>query len=168
MKNGWKNEPQRHSMARKGVRTVNLSANGKYVNQYTNQLFDFNNAQETVEKLMLYINAPYVKAYHSSLGGKDKVSILITISLDPPEKWPHGILQNSNYMKLHLYSNGDVEYICGNKIGGFRKIKSNSLLEATEKINKYLDKEKKPILPIDYDEMERKYPDNLGNRMKKW
>jgi len=157
----WKGERQRHNMAAKGVKTTGkLYIPAMGIHQDTNELFDVNSAQKTIEYLSNNIEAPFVQAYYSTLGGKDKVSILIAISLDQKKDWPNKILQNSNYIKLYFASNGDIEYICGNKIGGFRKIKSKSIVEAVEKINKYINKEKRPLMPTNYQEMERKYGKN--------
>ena len=105
------------------------------------EVFNYNDVGEIQNKLRNGINAPYKNIYHSTLGGKDRVAILITISLDPREEWVNGILENSNYIKLDFTKDGTVEYISGRKIGGFRKIKSNNVEEAIKKINRYIERD---------------------------
>ena len=76
-------------------------------------LFNIETAPEVVETLKSSIKAPFVKAYHSTLGGDKNVSILLTISLDPKDTWANNILENSNYGKYHISNDGTVEYISG-------------------------------------------------------
>lgn len=47
---------------------------------------------------------PYVRAHVSTLGGEDRASVLVTVSLDPKETWSNGILENSRYAKLAFHS----------------------------------------------------------------
>jgi len=90
---------------------------------------------ETVnpQEINKLIKAPYVNAMLSTLGGKDRASLLIKFSLDPKEKWANNILQNSRWGMFHLNNNGSLELSHG-KIK-FRKTKVTSLEDAINKIN---------------------------------
>ncbi len=46
---------------------------------------------------------PYVKAYVSSLGGEERSSVMVTVSLDPRDTWTNGILENSRYAKFAFH-----------------------------------------------------------------
>lgn len=47
---------------------------------------------------------PYVRAGVSTLGGEDRSSVMVTVSLDPRESWTNGILENSRYAKLAFHT----------------------------------------------------------------
>lgn len=97
-------------------------------------------ADAAVEKLQTGIKAPYVKVYKSTLGGADRVSILITVSLDPRETWSNGILENSRYFRMHYLMNGSLELFSGGwKMTKFRKTKAKTPDDALAKINKYIE-----------------------------
>jgi hypothetical protein len=102
--------------------------------KYITESFTPEEADSAIEKLKTGIKAPYVKVYKSTLGGEHRTSILITISLDPKEKWISGIIENSNYVKLHYSYAGIIEYISGRI--KFRKTTVNSVKDAINKINR--------------------------------
>jgi len=83
---------------------------------------------------------PFVNIIHSTLGGKDRVSILFTISLDDKSEWTNNILQNSRYVMFHLLNNGSLEahnksYKIDKK---FRKTKTKSIQDVVNKVKKYI------------------------------
>ena len=88
--------------------------------KYITESFTPEEADSAIEKLKKGIKAPYVNVYKSTLGGAHRPSILITVSLDPKDKWDNGILENSRYVKLHYSYAGIIEYISGNI--KFRKV----------------------------------------------
>lgn len=59
------------------------------------------------------VNKPYVSAYVSTLGGKERPSVMLTISLDPKETWTNGILENSRYAKFDIDHTGRIKQISG-------------------------------------------------------
>jgi hypothetical protein len=65
--------------------------------------------------------AKYVNGYVSFLGGPQRGSLLLTISLDAKESWPNGILENSRYAKFHINWDGAMELISGHGMAKFRK-----------------------------------------------
>ncbi len=104
-------------------------------------IFDITNVKEFVAKLKDEIKAPYVNAYFSTLGGEDRVSILLTISMEEKSEWSNGILENSKYSKFHLHKNGTVEQITRShklRENKFRKIKVKTQQQIIDKINNYL------------------------------
>jgi hypothetical protein len=85
------------------------------------------------------INAPVVQTSISTLGGKDRASIMLTASLDPKKSWYNGIFQNSRYFMIMINRNGTMELFNKYyKLGKMRKTKVTSLKSAIDKINKYI------------------------------
>jgi hypothetical protein len=82
------------------------------------------------------INAPFVQISKSELGGKEYVSIIIKVSLQPKGQWT--IFQNSNYFLLHFFQNGTMEMFSGWVKKNFRKTKAKSIDDAVNKVNKYI------------------------------
>lgn len=102
--------------------------------------FTYDELEQSVEKIKKGIKAPYVHAYYSTLGGKQRPSILITFSLDNKKDWPQNILQNSRWVKLYFSNKGVLElnaqdYKLPKK---FRKTKVKNVDEAIKKINKFI------------------------------
>ena len=86
------------------------------------------------------IKAPYVHSQVSTLGGVNRASVIIRVSLDPKSKWANGIYQNSRYAMWHLGRDGTLEqfqvsYRLGKKM---RKQKATSVRDAVARINKYI------------------------------
>ena len=87
------------------------------------------------------IKAPYVHSQVSTLGGVNRASIIIGISLDPKSKWANGIYQNSRYVMWSLGRDGTLEqFQVSYKIPGkkMRKQKATSLPDAITRINKWI------------------------------
>ena len=92
-----------------------------------------------VDKFQTGIQAPYVKAYKSTLGGVQNTSILLTVSLDSKEAWYFGILENSRYFKMHYLNDGVLELFSGGRgLTKFRKTRTKNPDDALAKINKYI------------------------------
>lgn len=87
-----------------------------------------------VETQLQMLNFPYINAYHSTLGGNENVSILLTISKDPIYKWYNMILENSTYAKIRISNDGVVEQFSGNHLK-LRRFKAKSVSEVIKKIN---------------------------------
>lgn len=103
-------------------------------------LFSIENINDVVDNLKNGIKAPYVNVAYSTLGGKDRVTILLIISLDKRETWKNGIIENTNYTRLSLNRNGEVHSFSGFKV---RKFRAKSIPEVITKINQALDKTRK-------------------------
>ena len=83
---------------------------------------------------------------YSTLGGKDRISILGKISLDPKKEWPNGILQNSRWALIHFQPDGTLDtirmsgwtsYEQRKKVPILRKSKNKSLKQAIDRMGKY-------------------------------
>ncbi len=87
------------------------------------------------------INAPFVQYQVSTLGGKDRASILLRVSLDPKDQWANGIFQNSKFMQFRVSINGEAEQFTLSHVlkKKFRKTKVKSLEEFVNKANKYIE-----------------------------
>ena len=93
--------------------------------------------QEFKPEGMELINAPFVRFSSIDLTG-DGGTVFLTISLDPQEAWPFGILQNSRYLRLRL-DEGKVSCIAkSHELPTFRKVKAATADEAVAVINRYL------------------------------
>jgi hypothetical protein len=101
-------------------------------------VFDVAGADQLVNKLKSGIKAPYVSAYKSTLGGADRVSVMLTISLDKKDDWENGILQNSNYGNFSIDNDGVIEHFSGSMKPYMRKTRFKNPDEVVQKINQYL------------------------------
>ncbi|MCK5015225.1 MAG: hypothetical protein KAS66_15550 [Candidatus Omnitrophica bacterium] len=98
-------------------------------------LFDYESVEDAKVQLKEGLDFPYVAVRSSILGGKEEVSILVTVSKDPESEWANHILQNSRYAKIHILRDGTVEQFVGWKLK-MRKFKGKSIEHVIEKINK--------------------------------
>lgn|SRR4030065_2165991 len=80
-----------------------------FIAEETTTIFDINTANIVAKRLESNLKVPFVIAKVSSLGGKENVSILLNISLDPKEEWGNGIYQNSNFMQFHISNSGIID-----------------------------------------------------------
>ena len=81
------------------------------------------------------INAPYIKT-KKDMGGTHN----LTISLDSPDTWKSGSINNSRLMKFS-FDRGKVEVTTkSTDLPTFRKVKAATPEEAVQKINAYLKK----------------------------
>ena len=96
---------------------------------------------DTIELMERGIIAPYKDIYLSTLGGIDRATIIIRLSLDAKRTWYNKILQNSRYAFFRLDRDGTlVQFSVGPAIPKkMRKIKVKSISEAVDKINRYID-----------------------------
>ena len=83
---------------------------------------------------------------YSTLGGKDRISILGKISLDPKKEWPNGIMQNSRWGLIHFFPDGTLDtirmsgwrsYEERKKVPILRKSKNKTLKQAIDRMGKY-------------------------------
>jgi hypothetical protein len=81
---------------------------------------------------------PYVAGQVSTLGGPERASVLLVVSLQPKSEWKNGILENSDYARFHLSMDGTLEHFSGHGLGKMRKTKFKSAGEAAKKIRAFL------------------------------
>lgn len=100
---------------------------------------DKDKAVEAAKKLQNGLIAPFVSAKLSTLGGIQKASIMLAVSLDKPDTWNYGIFENSRYFRMSVEIDGTLENISGSsRTVKFRKRKVKTLDEAIAKINAYI------------------------------
>jgi hypothetical protein len=97
-------------------------------------------AKKIVGDVKQKINAPFVNAYASTLGGEENVSVLILVSLDKKGDWENNILENSRYARFHLENDGTLEQFTLSRLGKkFRKTKVKDENDLIQKINNYIE-----------------------------
>ncbi len=103
-------------------------------------LFYFDEVEDVKETLRKGIKAPYVAITHSTLGGKERASIAIKLSLDNELDWPNGIFHNSRYAIFFIWNEGVLELSTyGRRMKNLRKGKVKSIDAAVKKLNKYIE-----------------------------
>jgi hypothetical protein len=125
-------------------------------------MFTAENAKQCAEDLKGGIEAPYVSARPSTLGGPENVSIMFTISADPRESWTNGILQNSRYGNFSLDPDGTVEMFSGS-LPKFRKRKVKGWAAFFKLFEDFL----APLRPKRKDESEYRRLDSAADEEKK-
>jgi len=117
----------------------NLNTYKDYLKE--NALFTIDNIEDAKSKMQKNIKAPYVMVSHSTLGGDERISILLKISLDDQKTWANGIFQNSKFFQIR-YDSTDSKLELFTKhfsiTQKFRKTKTKSVEDAISKINKYI------------------------------
>ncbi len=93
------------------------------------------------------LQAEYKQVNISMLGGRERVCLIIKVSLDKKENWENCIFHNSRYYIIGIYHNGEVEnFSKGLGLTKIRKKTVKSLSDAinyiNEKINKGVQNEK--------------------------
>jgi len=81
----------------------------------------------------------------STLGGDERVTIMLLVSLDPKDQWPNHILENSRYFRMSLSRTGTLEQFhrpydpkTKSRMPKFRKRKVRSIDDMIKKINQYI------------------------------
>lgn len=86
---------------------------------------------------------PYKDVRASDLGGLERMSIIIRLSMDPRSKWNNGIYHNSRYAMFHLSRDGTLEMFSRRyDLPKMRKTRVSTLPHAMVKIKEYLKKAK--------------------------
>lgn len=117
---------------------------GEKINE---QAFSVESAPNDLKKIESKINAPFVHAQLSTLGGKDRPSIIVRISLDPKNEWENRIYQNSRYFMVHYYVDGTMKIFSKSHViqTKFRKQKAKTVDVFIKKINTFIDKAEKEV-----------------------
>jgi len=98
-------------------------------------------AARAVADLSRTLTASYVSARLSTLGGENRASTIITVSLDPKSAWTNGVLQNSRYALFSVHpADGTIELFSGSGIPKFRKAQFKTPAEAVAKIEAWVGK----------------------------
>jgi hypothetical protein len=100
-----------------------------------NKIFNVDNIN--LAELEQTINAEYKHISISTLGGKDRASIILHLSMDKKENWINAIYHNSRYYIWHIDYMGRIE--CFNRGSNTNKTRAKTiktLQEAMAYINK--------------------------------
>lgn len=102
-------------------------------------VMDLDAADTLASRIKKEIDAPYVNTKISTLGGKHRPSIMVSISLDPRENWNSKIFENSRYMRFHIAHDGTIDqHARAREVKNFRKARFKTPDEVIQKINRYL------------------------------
>ncbi len=124
---------------------------------FLNESFEekiFNNGETSQIGAMEYfreILGDIVPVYGVHSGAFGSGTVMFTICFQPREEWAHGIMENSNYFRMSLEENGEMEVFAAslykkgerpnyeNRLGvKFRKAHAKSLEDAANKLIKFI------------------------------
>jgi len=101
-------------------------------------LFDVQSADEWGPKIHAGLKTagiPFINIVKSTLGGPQRVALMIKLSLDKKENWANGIFENSRFAHLSLSSTGELEmFTRGRAMNNLRKTQVKTPGEAVKKI----------------------------------
>ena len=103
--------------------------------------FDIDSVDKWMKEIEKGIVAPVVNVSKSTLGGADRVSITIKLSLDPKEDWINNIFHNSRYAMFDLDRDGSFQLFSrGLKLrpNKMRKSKVKSAKDVVNKVNTWI------------------------------
>jgi hypothetical protein len=83
-----------------------------------------------------------VNAYISTLGGKEQASIMLTVTIEPKDKWPNNIKENATIFQFDIHRNGYVDNFRGEWKPAMRKFLAKDIDDVVMRINDYLKKGK--------------------------
>ncbi len=102
-------------------------------------MMDLDAAQKLAVELTDKIDAKWVRARVSTIGGKHRPSIMMSISLDPRNEWENKIFQNSRWMMFAINYDGVInQHARAREVKNFRKARFRTPDEVIQKINRYL------------------------------
>ena len=126
--------------------------------------FDIDSVDKWMKEIEKGIVAPVVNVSKSTLGGADRVSITIKLSLDPKEDWINNIFHNSRYAMFDLDRDGSFKLFSkGLKLrpNKMRKTRVKSAKDVVNKVNTWIKGIKEEVeieeavTAMDYDRLKR-------------
>jgi hypothetical protein len=102
-----------------------------------NSLFNSDTAQDFVDSLKEELTYPFIAARISELGGKENVTIMLAVSIEPKEIWKNGIFENSMYRRFSIENDGTVENFTASDLPKIRKFTAKSVEDIATRLNKY-------------------------------
>lgn len=104
-------------------------------------IFKYEDIKDKESELAAKIKCPWVRVLISTLGGRERPSLIIKVSLDAADTWVNGIWMNSRFYIFNIDYDGTVEnYTCSHKLKKIRKKKVKSLDAGIKYINDKLSK----------------------------
>jgi len=109
-------------------------------NQLEENVYKSKIPNEWADEIEKKINAPYVETTVSTLGGEERASVMIRVSLDSKDSWNNNIYQNSRYGQFKVRYDGVLEGFSQshNLKKKFRKTKVKTTSDVIKKINKWI------------------------------
>jgi hypothetical protein len=83
---------------------------------------------------------PHVYVHLSTLGGAERASIIIKLTLDDEDTWVNGIYHNSRYSMFHLNGGKLEQFSRNHKLPKFRKATIKSVDDVANKILNWVNK----------------------------
>lgn len=114
----------------------------KLIRECINEVAFSPEERNSMSELKTKLQFPYVNIQYSTLGGEDRASFIVTVSLQPRTEWNNGILQNSDYANFRIDKH-PTGYVAENFSGYLpkcRKFTAKSIDELINKLNIYFDK----------------------------
>lgn len=104
----------------------------------TEAVMDLQMAQHMAARLAKELDAPYVQAQVSTLGGAHRPSVMLKVSLDPKEVWVNSIYHNSRYSQWHIGWDGTIDQFTAHLSKNFRKARFKTVDDVINKLNAYI------------------------------
>ena len=82
----------------------------------------------------------FMRGQVSTLGGPERPTIMLVVSLQDKQEWKYGILENSPYAKISIDHKGVMEMFSGCLIPKLRKTKVKSTHDAIVKLHIWAEK----------------------------
>lgn len=93
---------------------------------------------ETVKEALAGL--PWVNVGRSTLGGEERASLFVKLSLDPREAWAYGILQNSRWAMFSIQGGKMSLYSGDRTLPKFRKVAVKDAADIAARILAWRDK----------------------------
>lgn len=100
--------------------------------------FTTDTAAEVKAQILEGVNAFFKSGSISTLGGEP--TLFLSFSLDNKDDWSHGIFENSRFLRIGYYPNGELVLVCQchRFTKRFRKSNNNDVGKVIAKVNKFL------------------------------
>jgi Zn finger protein HypA/HybF involved in hydrogenase expression len=149
----------------KNVRDYMKFAKGQGPNP--DQVLDVKDVDKWVKEIKKGIKAGWVSVASSNLGGDENVAILIKLTLEKENDWPHKILHNASFGMIRIDVDGGMEmFASGHKVKNMRKTSVKSARDVVSKINTWIKKVDEEVLEDGTDKMANRYREDTPGQIE--
>ena len=107
------------------------------VNERARPLLSYEDMKAALPDIKKLLDGKYIRATISTLGGTERPTLMITVSLEDKKDWANDILQNSRYRKISIDHDGTVDnFTSSHNLKKIRKKRVKSIRDAISYINK--------------------------------
>ena len=102
------------------------------------RMHEVESAQHAMDEIISNLHPypfPFMRGHISTLGGVQRLSMQITVSLDEKSTWKNHILENSRYAKLSIDHTGSMYMISGYGMAKLRKSTVKSIHDSVTKLH---------------------------------